>query len=113
MQTARWGIVVALLLLVSGFVGCKGKGLKIEEIDPPFGNVAGNDDVVIKGQGFEPGLVVHFRKRKASRVVIESDQMIRVKTPPGPEGPVDVVLIEPSGRSHVLENGFTYRKEQS
>jgi hypothetical protein len=107
----RWVLGLFVSLVVAASFGCKKEGLKINEIDPPFGNIAGNDDVVITGHGFEPGLVVTFRKRKATKVVIESDTKVRVKTPPGPEGPVDVVVTQPSGKSFVLEDAFTYRRE--
>lgn len=102
-----------VLLAVAGFglLGCKSEGLKIESVEPPFGNIAGSDDVVITGQGFTPGIVVHFHKREASKVVIESDTRVRVKTPSGPEGSVDVLVTDPSGKSFVLQRAFTYRKE--
>lgn len=92
-------------------VGCKSKGVRIDAIDPPFGSVAGDDDIVITGSGFKPGLSVLFRKRPAKRVVIESDTKVRVKTPAGPEGKVDVVVTDATGKTYVLENAFAYRKD--
>ena len=116
MQTRSvWSIfgitVVAAVLLATA--SCKGNGIRIDSLDPPFGNVAGDDDIVIIGQGFKPGLTVLFRKRPAKKVVLESDTKIRVKTPAGPEGKVDVVVTDATGKTYVLENAFTYRKETS
>lgn len=92
-------------------VGCSRTGTRLERVDPPFGSVGGNDDVVLVGAGFTGGITVQFLKRPAKSVVVESPERVRVKTPPGPEGPADVVLTDESGRSFVLPSGFTYRKE--
>lgn len=99
------------LLVVWGFVGCNESGMRVDSIEPPFGNVAGNDDAVISGKRFTPGLVVQFGKRMATKVVIESDSKIRIKTPAGPEGKVDVFVIDQTGKSYVLKQAFTYRSE--
>lgn len=108
----RMLLACAVCLVVGGIAGCQKSGLRLERVEPPFGSIAGNDDVVIIGSGFNPGLTVQFNKRPARKVVIDSDQQhIRVKTPPGPEGKVDVIVTDETGRTYVLEKSFTYRKE--
>ena len=106
-----WAAVAAAGLLgLASAPGCRSKP-GISEVVPDFGNVSGNDDVVIHGSGFKPGLVVYFGRKQVKSVVIESPERIRVKTPSGPEGKVDVVVTRDDGVSFVLEKGFTYRKE--
>jgi len=101
------------LTLCMGLGACKKEGMGVESVEPPFGSIAGNDDVVLTGYGFQPGLTVQFQKRAAKKVVIESDTKIRVKTPAGLEGQVDVIVTDQTGKTYVLKNGFTYRKETS
>jgi len=105
-------LACAAVMAVGIAGGCQQSGMRLERVEPPFGSIAGNDDVVIIGAGFNPGLTVQFNKRAAKKIVIESDQRrIRVKTPPGPEGQVDVIVTDETGRTYVLEKAFTYRKE--
>jgi hypothetical protein len=101
-------VVVALLGLVTG---CE-SGTKIKSVEPNFGNVAGNDDVVIVGTGFKHGMQVHFGKREAKNVVTEGPTRILVKTPPGVEGKIDVTITRDDGRTIVLRDGFTYRRDK-
>ena len=101
---------ITLVLLAVGLLGACEKGVKLKELQPPFGNIAGNDDVVLVGNGFKPGMTVQFGKRQVKTIVVESSTRIRVKTPGGPEGKVDVVLTDETGASYVLKDGFSYRK---
>jgi len=104
------GVLVWGGLLLACAAACTPAGTRVERVDPPFGSVGGNDDVVLIGTGFVGGVRVQFSKRAAKSVIVESPERIRVKTPPGPEGPADVVLTDESGRTVVLQAGFTYRK---
>ncbi len=97
-----------ILALFFGFVmGCQ-SGTKITSVEPNFGNVAGNDDVVIQGNGFKPGMVVRFGKNEVKNVIIDSPTQVRIKTPSGVEGKVDVIIILEDGNTLMLKNGFTY-----
>lgn len=98
---------VLLLAWMVCLVGCE-SGTSIKSVDPPFGNVAGNDDVVIHGSGFQPGLVVQFGKNQVPSIIIDSEKRLRIKTPGGVEGKVDVVIIRDDGKTFVLKDGFTY-----
>ncbi len=101
-------LVMAALLVVS----CESE-TRLKTVEPNFGNVAGNDDVVIVGAGFRPGTVmtVVFGKNEARNVVIDSPTRVRVKTPGGVEGKVDVIVTRDDGKTFVLRDGFAYRRD--
>jgi hypothetical protein len=99
--------ILLAVVLFSLFSACK-SGTRVDSLEPDHGNVSGNDSVVILGGGFKPGMTVYFGKRQADKVVIEAPGRIRVKTPSGPAGQVDVVIVDPDGKSFGLQNGFSY-----
>ena len=102
-----------LLFIALAFIlaGCQKGGRRVSEIEPSFGNISGSDDVIISGSGFKPGMTVHFGPHQASSVVIDSETRIRVKTPSGTEGKVDVILTTEDGKSFGLPGGFEYRRD--
>lgn len=100
--------MMAVWLLVS----CE-SGNHIKAIDPSFGNISGNDDIVIRGSGFKPGMTVLFGKHEVKSVVIDSPTEIRVKTPSGVEGKVDVIITTEDGKTFGLREAFTYRRESN
>ncbi|MBW2733402.1 MAG: IPT/TIG domain-containing protein [Deltaproteobacteria bacterium] len=107
----RWTALSAGLLLVF-VLGCdQSEGIK--EIQPNFGNISGKDDVVLLGKGFKTGLTVTFGKQQATHIVVESDTKIRLKTPAGPEGVVDIYVTDASGKTIMLKGAFTYRRAGS
>ena len=101
-----------LLATVALLLGCD-SDTRVKSVEPNFGNVAGNDDVIIIGAGFKPGTVmtVQFGKHEARSVVIDSPGRIRVKTPGGVEGKVDVIVTRDDGKTFVLRDGFMYRHD--
>ena len=100
-----------ILAIAIAIAGCTKSGNHISGIEPNFGNVSGSDDVIIKGNGFKPGMTVHFGPHQATSVIIDSATRIRVKTPSGPEGKVDVILTTEDGQTFGAPNGFEYRRE--
>ncbi len=100
-------LIMALAACLSA-AACDGS-THIKAVEPNFGNISGNDDVVIVGNGFQPGMTVRFGKLQAKSVVIDSPKRIRVKTPAGVEGVVDVIITRDDGKTFGLENAFTYR----
>ncbi len=104
-------LIGALFLISSLCLGGCNSGTQLKSLEPNFGNVAGNDDVVLIGSGFKPGMVVHFGKKEAQSVVIGSSSRIMVKTPAGAEGKVDVTITCDDGKTFVLPGGFTYRRD--
>ena len=106
-------LAVMLLVIgvgVAGLSGCS-KGVGVSEVEPNWGNVAGKDDAVIHGRGFKAGMTVHFGKTQVTNVVIESPTKIRVKTPSGPEGLVDVIVTDEDGKSYAVKDGYRYTSE--
>ncbi len=103
--------LLPILVIIFAIAGCQKKGNHISEIEPNFGNISGSDDVIISGNGFKPGMTVHFGPHQASSVVIDSPTRIRVKTPSGSEGKVDIILTTEDGTSFGMTNGFEYRRD--
>ncbi|MCC6746290.1 MAG: IPT/TIG domain-containing protein [Deltaproteobacteria bacterium] len=103
--------VVLALAFVGGLPGCESTGTGLRTVEPAFGNVAGNDDVILTGNGFGPGMTIHFGRNQVRSLIIESALRARVKTPSGPEGVVDVALTTTDGRTYVLKRAYRYRSE--
>ncbi|MDB4968723.1 MAG: hypothetical protein JWN44_4412 [Myxococcales bacterium] len=99
--------VVALL----GLAGCSNE-LKVTGVEPAQGTYAGGEDVVIKGNGFQPGrggVTVKFGKHDATAVVVAAADKIHVSTPGGdPNTTVDVTVIFDDGKAFKVGNGFHY-----
>lgn len=105
----RWTALGSALLFAFVLCACdQSEGVK--EVQPNYGNVSGKDDVVLIGKGFKTGLTVVFGKHKATNIVVESDTKVRLKTPAGPEGAVDIYVTDSSGKTLMLKKAFTYRK---
>jgi hypothetical protein len=102
--------VLALCTLL-GLGACSNE-LKVSEIEPPNGTFGGGEEVVIKGNGFQPGrggVTVQFGRREATGVVVESSDKIKVMTPTGDKNTtVDVKVVFDDGKAFMLKNGFHY-----
>lgn len=89
----------------------KGGDLKIEKVEPDQGTTNGGEEVTISGDGFVPGKTqaeIRFGRKKAETVTIASTSKIKVVTPVGDKGPVDVSVAFDDGRVFKLANGFRY-----
>jgi len=104
----------ALLTLIGIFtlIACS-SGTRVERVEPNFGNVAGNDDVIIIGDGFKAGMIVQFGKHEAKGMIIDSPTRMRVKSPSGTEGKVDVIITRDDGKTFVLKEGFSYQHDKT
>jgi len=107
-----WGFLCSVAL-VSLCLACPRSGgeLKVEKLEPPQGTVAGGEEITIKGDGFEPGKTqaeVRFGRKKAENVIIASTGKIKVVTPAGSKGPVDVTVAFDDGRQFKIQDGFRY-----
>jgi hypothetical protein len=105
--------VAVAISLVGLWGACERKGgpLRIDNVDPDRGSVAGGEQVTIHGGGFEPGktqVEVRFGRRKSEYVAIASATKITAVTPPGDRGPVDVTLMFDNGTPFKIAGGFTY-----
>lgn len=104
---------VKLLCAAALFVlaGCSNE-LKVTAVQPPQGTYGGGEEVVIKGNGFQPGrggVTVKFGKRDATSVVVASSEAINVMTPGGdPNTTVDVTVIFDDGKAFKVANAFHY-----
>lgn len=80
-------------------------------IDPDSGPVAGGTAVTITGENFEAGAGVRLGASDCMDIAVLDSSTIACSTPPGPEGPIDVVVENPDGQSGTLNNGYTYLDE--
>lgn len=98
-----------LLLLLS--LGCSNE-TRVAELEPPNGTFSGGEEILVKGNGFNPGhggVTVKFGKKDATNIVVESDKTIRVTSPSGDRNTqVDITVIFDDGRAYLLRNGFRY-----
>lgn len=89
-------------------------GLSIQSVAPARGLIAGGEEVMVSGSGFEEGMVVLFGESLALDVFTLSDDTLLMRTPARPAGTVDVTLYHPGiefGSPRVLESAFTFYDE--
>jgi hypothetical protein len=98
------GIVAAVGLVG---LGCT-TGVKVTQISPENGTVAGGEDILIKGQGFKAGVQVKFCRAEAKNVVILGENTIKATSPANQKGDCDVTLTFDDGRAYKVANGFHY-----
>jgi hypothetical protein len=102
-----WLASVAVL----GLSACSNE-LKVTEVEPASGTYGGGEEVVIKGNGFQPGrggVTVKFGSRPATAVVVAANDKINVTTPAGDKNTsVDVIVIFDDGKAFKLANGFHF-----
>jgi hypothetical protein len=104
------GICLGAALLVGA---CKpgGGALGVEKVEPPQGTIVGGEEITILGSGFQPGRTqaeVRFGRKKADSVIIAAANKIKVVTPAGDKGPVDITVAFDDGRAFKIPNGFRY-----
>jgi hypothetical protein len=80
---------------------------QIDLVSPSSGPVVGGTAVTISGTGFAVGATVTFGGTPASAVVVGSTT-INAVSPAHASGAVNVVVTNPGGQNHTLNNGFTY-----
>ena len=114
-KTRQLGLFAGLLSVLL-FAACEKKDFQITDIEPHAGVVSGGEPVKIKGSGFAAGMgvTVYFGNIKAPAVVVDSQNLMSVTTPPGKSlGPVDIRVIMDDGREYVLKRNFQYVKAKS
>ncbi|MEI5679504.1 MULTISPECIES: putative Ig domain-containing protein [unclassified Mesorhizobium] len=79
----------------------------ITGIAPPSGPSAGGTTVTITGTDFTDASAVSFGGTAASSFTVDSNTQITATTPAHAEGPVDVVVLTPSG-GDTATGAFTY-----
>ena len=119
--TRFWGTLAAALVV--GGVGCSptapatpsapsapppvSNELVITAIGPVAGKPAEPTFVRIWGNGFQSGATVTF-DGSATPATVESRGIILTTAPPHPAGAIDIVVVNPDGRTSRLEKAFTY-----
>jgi hypothetical protein len=81
------------------------------QIDLAAGPTAGGDHVRLTGEGFQGHgpAVIHLGQVPAKSIVIESDRLIRFRTPEVPEaGAVDLTVTFSDGTTLELPSAFNY-----
>jgi hypothetical protein len=103
--------ILCAAVVMFGMAACS-NDLKVTSVEPPQGTFGGGEDVVIHGNGFQPGrggVTVTFGKKPATSVVVASGDKINVMTPGGDANTtVDVTVIFDDGKAFKLANGFHY-----
>lgn len=104
--------------LVDGFtyVAKPGSKPELKKVLPGNGRSSGGTPVTIHGDGFVQALpdgslqtpVLFFGGRLAAKTTFLSEGELSAITPPGPDGPVNVTIINPDGAMARLVSGFIY-----
>jgi hypothetical protein len=84
---------------------------RVSSVDPTEGTTAGGEEISILGGGFVPGKTlaeVRFGRKQSPAVTIASTNRIRVVTPPGDKGPVDIMVDFDDGQVFKIPQGFRY-----
>ncbi len=111
-ERARWIQSLFAVLLAGLALSACSNDLKVSEVEPANGTSTGGEEVVIKGNGFQPGrggVVVRFGRREATNVVVQSSSEIKVTTPAGEKSTsADVSVVFDDGKAFVLKNAFSF-----
>ena len=108
-------IVMAMALVGCIALACS-QEFKIKDITPAVGMLAGGEQVVISGEGFDyrMGVAVYFGNRQADNVVVTSRDKLIVTTPSSPtEEVVDVRVALDDGNEYLIKQGFRYVEKAS
>jgi len=82
-------------------------GLQVVDVQPPEGK--SGTVLMIKGQGFEPGVTVKIGAAGLEMVTVTKDgTALAGLVPAGPAGAADVTVTNPGGTSIVLAGKFKY-----
>lgn len=117
MRRKWWtGVLTAVAVLGMLGLGACSNELKVSEADPATGSYSGGEEVVIRGNGFQPGrggVTVKFGGRDAQSVVVASDDKILVTTPAGDRNStVDISVVFDDGKAFMIKNGFHFIDNQ-
>jgi hypothetical protein len=80
----------------------------VRRVEPMLGPASGGTIVTLTGTHFARGSTVTFNGVAASRVTVRNPTTIEAVTPRGDEGPAEVVVVNPGGRSGRLTAGYRY-----
>ncbi len=112
----RQGVMAAVVAVSAGSAGCNKGGTFYESLNPSAGRPSGGEEVRLRGGGFRAlgNLEVRIGGKAATNVGIADDNTVVFTTPEAREGdighPLSIYLLTSEGRSVVLRNAFTYRR---
>jgi hypothetical protein len=103
--------MLCVAAMIFGVAACSNE-LKVSSVEPAQGTFGGGEDIVIHGNGFQPGrsgVTVKFGNRPGTSVAVASSDKITVMTPGGdPNTTVDVTVVFDDGKAFKLANAFHY-----
>ena len=94
--------------LAGGFTYIELPPPTLTRVEPDNDVVTGGATIKIIGENFQDGSTVTIGGNAASNVIFVSPTELEVEAPAGTAGSVDVVVINPDGKSDTLADGFTY-----
>lgn len=80
-------------------------------LDPAAGPTAGGSQVIVSGTGFTKETEIALGQSKASVLEVLSDKKLKIATPPGAAGKVDVTATTKYGNG-TLPGGYVYNDDQ-
>lgn len=103
--TTAWGVPITL----GNYFVYEAPARDLHMVTPDRGAMAGGTLVSILGERLDPGVRVRFGEAEALSIVEAGDpSQIRLKTPPGTPGIVDVTVVWPDGMQLTLPDAYTY-----
>ena len=111
----KTSIVMAVAMVCSMALSCSDE-FAIKDVSPEVGVLAGGEQVVIAGSGFDPkmGVSVFFGNRQADNVVVSSQDKLIVMTPGSSVAEtVDIRIALDDGTEYLIKQGFRYVEKAS
>lgn len=81
---------------------------RLDAVLPPSGPSSGGTVMLLKGAGFQEGMLVLFGRNAARKVLVGKAQEAVVVAPAGSIGAVDLTVINPDGQVAGMNAGFRY-----
>jgi streptogramin lyase len=86
----------------------------VSEVNPTTGYTSGATSVTVSGTGFTGATAVYFGARLGKKLDVTSDRTLKVVSPAGSAGAVDITVVTPAGTSRVNPaDQFTYTVHQT
>lgn len=82
--------------------------ISVTRVDPPRGDIHGNDWVLVRGGGFDPGAEVFFNGVLATDQMFLSNTRLLARPAPHPVGFVNVRVFNPDSSNDTLVSGYLH-----
>ena len=89
-------------------VGPSADPISVGRVDPSSGDLAGSDWILIRGRGFDPGVVATFGGLPAADSIYVSPTRLLAQPPAHTLGAVDVILTNPDLAAATLAGGYSF-----